>query len=213
MKRTLVKTLRQACQDSGNPPNAGTDPSTTGGSRMSLAELHQLHGKSSGPALMILLALLATLPIAGAGILPSLGIFLLSWSWLCGRDNIPLPKRLGQLTLNAVWTRRCLRGLIWIYEKADLLLRPRWIAISNRRLRPAWGAWIALMAALIFIPLPLGNVLPAMSLVMLSLGWTTRDGVALLLAGVAGMVAIIYVVSFSHFVVELVRRGLVHLSV
>lgn len=197
---------------SKNSPGSGTDQPSPGDLRMSLEELLQLHGKSSGPVLMILLALLATLPIAGAGMVLSLGIFLLSWSWLRGRDNIPLPKRLGRVTLNAVWTRRCLHCLVWIYEKADLLLRPRWIAISNRRLRPVWGAWIALMAALIFIPLPLGNVLPAVSLVMLSLGWITRDGVALMLAGMAGVVAIIYVASFSHLVVDMVQRGLVHLS-
>jgi hypothetical protein len=213
MKRALVQTLRRAGENSKNPPGSGTDTSITGGLRISLAGLLELHGKSSGPVLMILLALLATLPIAGAGMVLSLGIFLLSWTWLRGRDNMPLPKRLGQVTLNEVWTRRCLHGLAWIYEKADLLLRPRWIAMSNRRLRPAWGAWIALMAALIFIPLPLGNLLPAMSLVMLSLGWMTRDGLALMLAAVAGVGAIIYVVSFSHFVVEVVQRGLAYLSV
>jgi hypothetical protein len=79
-------------------------------------------------------------------------------------------------------------------------------------LRPVWGAWIALMAALVFIPMPLGNVLPAVSLVMLSLGWMTRDGVALMLAGMAGLVAIIYEASFSRLVVDMVQRGLVHLS-
>lgn len=40
---------------------------------MSLAELHELHGKSSGPVLMILLAVLATFPVAGVGFVLSLG--------------------------------------------------------------------------------------------------------------------------------------------
>lgn len=213
MKRTLVQSLRQACHLSKNPPGAGADQPAIVGLRMSFEDLLQLHGKSSGPVLMILLAVLAMLPIAGAGLVLSLGIFLLSLSWLRGSDNFALPKRLGQVTLNELWTRRCLHCLVWIYEKADLLLRPRWIAISNRRLRPVWGAWIALMAALIFIPLPLGNVLPAVSLVMLSLGWMTRDGLALILAGMAGVAAILYLVSFSHLVVEIVQRSLVHLPV
>jgi hypothetical protein len=63
------------------------------------------------------------------------------------------------------------------------------------------------MAAVIFIPLPFGNVLPAISLVLLSLGWMFRDGLALLLACVAGAGAMVYMVSFSHLVVELVQRG------
>jgi hypothetical protein len=126
---------------------------------------------------------------------------------------MPLPERLSRVTLNVVWTRRCLHGLAWIYEQADRLLRPRWIVLSNRRLRPAWGVWIALMAALIFIPLPFGNVLPAISLVLLSLGWMFRDGLALLLAGVAGVAGTVYAVSLSHLVVELVQRGWAQLAV
>ena len=69
------------------------------------------------------------------------------------------------------------------------------------------------MAALIFIPLPLGNVLPAISLVLLSLGWMFRDGLALLLAGIAGVAATAYAVSLSHLVMELVQRGWAQLAV
>lgn len=211
MKRSLVLALRRAALASRNPRDADTDAPMTGALGMTFAELLQLHGKSSGPVLIILLAVPAMLPIAGIGLVLSLGIFLMSWNWLRGMDNMPLPKRLGQVTLNATWTRRCLHFLAWIYEKADLLLRPRWIGISNRRLRSAWGAWIALMAVLIFLPLPLGNVLPAISLVMLSLGWMTRDGLALMLAGVAGVAAVIYMISFYQLVLEVVLRGLVEL--
>ncbi len=213
MNRALAQTLRLAAQPaeaSRETPAGSPEPA---GLRLSLAELIRLHGDASGPVLMMLLAVMATLPIAGAGMVLSLGIFLLSWTWLRGMDNMPLPERLGRVTLNEVWTRRCLHGLAWLYEQADRLLRPRWIAMSNRRLRPLWGVWIALMAVLIFIPLPFGNVLPAISLVLLSLGWMFRDGLALLLAGVAGVGAMVYMVSFSHLVVELVQRGWAQLAV
>ena len=207
MNRALAQTLRLAALPAGTASETPAGSPAPAGLRLSLAELLRLHGDASGPVLMMLLAVMATLPIAGAGMVLSLGIFLLSWTWLRGMDNMPLPERLGRVTLNATWTRRCLHGLAWIYEQADRQLRPRWIAMSNRRLRPAWGVWIALMAALIFIPLPFGNVLPAISLVLLSLGWMFRDGLALLLAGVVGVGAVVYAVSLSHLVVELVQRG------
>jgi hypothetical protein len=209
MNRALAQTLRLAAQ----PPESTAGAAEPAGLRLSLAELLQLHGDASGPVLMMLLAVLATLPIAGAGMVLSLGIFLLSWTWLRGIDNMPLPARLGRVTLNAVWARRCLHSLAWIYEQAERLLRPRWIALSDPRLRPGWGVWIALMAALIFIPLPFGNVMPAISLVVLSLGWMFRDGLALLLAGVAGVGAAVYAVSFSHLLLELVRRSWAQLAV
>lgn len=203
MNRALAHTLRQAAQPSGTP--AGS--SEPAGLRLSMAELVRLHGDASGPVLLMLMAVLATVPVAGAGMVLSLGIFLLAWTWLRGKDHMPLPERLGRVTLNETWTRRCLHGLAWIYEQADRWLSPRWTHWSHRRLRPVWGVWIALMAALIFIPLPFGNVLPAISLVLLSLGWMFRDGLALLLAGVAGVAATAYAVSLSHLVIELVQRG------
>jgi hypothetical protein len=207
MNRALAQILRLAAQPAKASPESPTGSAQPAGLRLSLAELLQLHGDASGPVLMMLLAMLATLPIAGAGMVLSLGIFLLSWAWLRGMDDMPMPERLGRVTLNAVWTRRCLHGLAWVYEQAERLLRPRWTALSNRRLRPVWGVWMALMAALIFLPLPFGNVLPAISLVLLSLGWMFRDGLALLLAGLAGVAAAVYAVSLSHLVVELVQRG------
>jgi hypothetical protein len=213
VNRALAATLRLAARPIETPIEMPAGSPEPAGLRLSLAELLRLHGDASGPVLMMLLAVLATLPIAGAGMVLSLGIFLLSWTWLCGMDNMPLPERLSRVTLNVVWTRRCLHGLAWIYEQADRLLRPRWIVLSNRRLRPAWGVWIALMAALIFIPLPFGNVLPAIGLVLLSLGWMFRDGLALLLAGVAGVAGTVYAVSLSHLVVELVQRGWAQLAV
>lgn len=169
--------------------------------RLSLRELLQLHGQDSGAVLLMLMALLSTLPVAGAGTVLSLGIFALAWAWLRGRDSLTLPERLGALTLNATWTRRCLHSLAWTYERAERWLRPRWPALCHTRTRWAWAVWIALMGALIFLPLPLGNVLPGTSLMLLSLGWLFRDGLALLLSAATGMAGVGYAVSMGHLAV------------
>lgn len=169
--------------------------------RLSLRELLQLHGQDSGAVLLMLMALLSTLPVAGAGTVLSLGIFALAWAWLRGRDSLTLPERLGALTLNATWTRRCLHSLAWTYERAERWLRPRWTTLSHARARFWWALWIALMAVLIFLPLPLGNVLPGTSLMLLSLGWLFRDGLALLLSAATGMAGVGYAVSVGHLAV------------
>lgn len=166
--------------------------------RLSLRELLRLHGDASGAVLLMLMALLSTMPIAGAGTVLSMGIFALAWAWLRGRDTLRVPDPLGRLTLNERWSRRCLHGLAWTYERAHRWLRPRWQALSHARTRFWWALWIALMAALIFLPLPLGNVLPGTSLMLLSLGWLFRDGVALLLSAAAGAAGVGYAFSVGH---------------
>ncbi|MCB2018299.1 MAG: exopolysaccharide biosynthesis protein [Hydrogenophaga sp.] len=168
------------------------------GLRLSLRELLHLHGEGSGAVLLMLMALLSTVPIAGAGTVLSLGIFALAWAWLRGRDTLQLPERLAALTLNDTWTRRSLRALAWTYERAERWLRPRWQALSHTRARVWWGLWIALMAALIFLPLPLGNLLPGASLMLLSLGWLFRDGLVLLLSTATGAAGLGYAVSVGH---------------
>lgn len=166
--------------------------------RLSLRELVQLHGDGSGAVLLMLMALLSTLPVAGAGTVLSLGIFALAWAWLRGRDSLALPERLAALQLNATWTRRCLHSLAWTYERAEGWLRPRWTALCHARTRSGWALWIALMALLIFLPLPLGNVLPGTSLMLLSLGWLFKDGLALLLSAATGMAGVGYAISVGH---------------
>lgn len=166
--------------------------------RLSLNELLRLNGEGSGPVLMLLLALLSSLPVAGAGALFSLGLLALAWAWLRGRETVTMPQRLGKLTLNQTWSRRCLHGLAWIYEQAERWLRPRWQVCCHARTRVWWGLWIAVMAAVIFLPLPLGNVLPSVSLILLGLGWMARDGIALLLSTLVGSAAVGYTVSLGH---------------
>jgi hypothetical protein len=48
------------------------------------------------------------------------------------------------------------------------------------------------MGALIFLPIPLGNVLPALALVLLGLGLAFRDGLAVLLATALAGAAVVY---------------------
>ena len=56
------------------------------------------------------------------------------------------------------------------------------------------------MGLVIFVPLPFGNVLPSLSLVLLSLGWMFRDGLALLLSTVSGFAGVAYGLSMAHLV-------------
>lgn len=58
------------------------------------------------------------------------------------------------------------------------------------------------MAALIFLPIPLGNVLPGLSLTMLSLGFMFRDGVMLLFSKLVGAAALGFAWTFSHLLWE-----------
>ena len=205
MSERLARALRRAAREHAVSARATVaDPADL---RLNLAELLRLHGDSSTAVVLMLMALLTVVPIAGAGTVLSLGILAIAWGWARGHDSVDLPERLGALSLNERWTSRCLHGLAWTYERANRWLRPRWSVWSHGATRWGWGAWIALMGAVIFLPLPLGNVLPSLSLILLSLGWMFRDGVALLVSALTGLAALAYTASLAHLLVQLVDRA------
>lgn len=198
MSTALAQRLRSAADGH----RAGTPFSAAGSLRLSLADLLGLHGETSGAVLLMLFAVVCSVPLPGTGTAMCLGIWALSWAWARGHDTWPLPARLGQLTLNERWSGRCLRGLAWVYERGNRWLRPRWTICSHEASRIWWGAWIGLMGLVIFLPLPLGNVLPSLSLILLSLGWMFRDGWALLLSTATGVAAVAYAVSLWHLAAQ-----------
>ena len=201
MKAILSQRLRQAAEEHrAGGGGGGVDV------KLSLQDLVRLHGESSLAVLLMLLAVVSVLPVAGAGTLMSLGIWAVAWSWVRERETLSLPARLGSLSLNERWSGRCLHGLAWLYENSQRLMRPRWAWLSHAGTRAWWGAWIALMGFVIFVPLPFGNVLPSVSLVLLSLGWMFRDGLALLLSTAVGLVGVAYGLSVGHLAVQAFNR-------
>lgn len=57
---------------------------------------------------------------------------------------------------------------------------------------------MGLMGLVIFVLLPLVNVLPSLSLVLLSLGWMFRDGLALVLSAATGLAGLAYGLAMAH---------------
>jgi hypothetical protein len=173
---------------------------------VNLQALLRLHGEASTSVVLLLLAVFTVLPIAGAGTVLSFGIFALAWRWARQLETTSLPERLGRITLNARWSLRCLQSLAWLYGQAERRLKPRWHGVTHARTHAAWALWIGSMGFLIFLPVPFGNVLPSLSLVVLSLGWMFRDGLALVVSALLGVAAAIFCASFSHLLWHLLMQ-------
>jgi hypothetical protein len=68
-----------------------------------------------------------------------------------------------------------------------------------------------LLGVLLLLPLPLANVLPALSLALLSLAWVARDGLALAVSAALGGAGLGYALLMSHLLVGMAQEGLVWL--
>jgi hypothetical protein len=199
MSRHLAEVFGRAARGvTGTVPPGSPEPACRPGQCLSVTDLLRMHGDDSAAVLLMVLAMLCVTPIAGVGTLLGGVIIAIAWRWHQGTDASILPERLGRVTLSEAWTRRCLHALAWMYATADRRLKARWSLLSHRGTHDWWRLWIAVMALLIVLPLPLGNVLPALSLVLLSLGWMFRDGLMLLLSTAVGAGAIGFAFAMGH---------------
>ncbi|MDO9315073.1 MAG: exopolysaccharide biosynthesis protein [Burkholderiaceae bacterium] len=157
--------------------------------RVSMRAMAQAHGPEAQGSLLLLLAMPCLLPVPGVGTVLGLGMAALAVAMWRGHCAPCLPQRMAELELPRHWAQRVLVGLASAYALAGRHARARLshLAISGRRSATALA--VGLMATIVVMPIPFGNLLPAVALVFIGLGLVFRDGVAvilgLLMSGVA----------------------------
>lgn len=162
--------------------------------RVSMRAMAQAHGPDAHGTLLLLLAMPCLLPVPGVGTVLGLGMAALAVTMWRGLGAPCLPQRVAEIELPRHWARRVLEGLASAYAMAGRHARTR----LGHFVGPSWRSTIALavgvMAAIVVMPIPLGNLLPSLALMLMGVGLVFRDGVAvilgLLMSGVAMTVTI-----------------------
>jgi hypothetical protein len=170
----LHERLRQMADELGSEP-------------VTLAALTAAHGAAVQGALLVLLAVPCSLPLPGTGTVLSLGLAAMAALLWRGPDAVCLPERVSRFALSPAAARRVLNALAWVYDWSARLLRHRWAWWTHAGHRHWMAVLVAVMAVLIFLPIPFGNVLPSAALVSLGLGLVFRDGLAVLLGAATGV--------------------------
>ncbi len=154
-----------------------------------MRELARIHGHEAHGTLLLLLAMPCLLPVPGVGTVLGFGIVALAYGLARGWCTPSLPHRVAELALPRHWAQRVLLGLASGYAVAGRHARVRLSRLASPGRRPGIAAAIALMAVIIIMPIPFGNVLPAVSLSFIALGLVFRDGMAVLLGLVLAAIA------------------------
>ena len=161
--------------------------------RVSVAQLANLHGAAAQGTLMVLLAAPCMLPMPGVGTVLGLGLAMMAQAMWRGQTGAGLPLRVAGFQMSGRWAGRVLGLLAHFYELASKLSRRRLHGrLSSAGLQGGLAAMTGVMAVLIILPIPFGNVLPALALMLLGLGLVYRDGVAVLLAIGTALGALLY---------------------
>ena len=149
--------------------------------RVSMRAMAQAHGPEAHGTLLLLLAMPCLLPVPGVGMVLGVRMAALAVTMWRGHCAPCLPQRVAELELPRHWAQRVLVGLASACALAGRRARARLshLAISGRRSATALA--VGLMAGIVVMPIPFGNLLPALALVLIGLGLVFRDGLAVIL--------------------------------
>ncbi len=160
------------------------------GEATTLRHVLDAHGDSARGSLLMLLAVpCLVLPIPGVGTVLGMSMLAMSWA-MAVRGAVVLPARAANVELAPPRARRLLYALAHVYEQAARFSRQRWDALVGPAAEPWVPGCVALMGVLIALPIPFGNVLPAIAVGLFGLAWVMRDGAFVVAGAVVGAAAL-----------------------
>lgn len=176
--------------------------SLPGGEKVTLVQmLRYLRGRAFG-MIMVLLAVLSLIPnLFGHTILTGLLIMILGLQMALGYTHIRLPRKVLGMSFSRAGLKKVMEVTAPQIARIEFFLKPRLIFMTEDIGRRIIGSIIIPLAFLILIPFPLSNAIPALGILILSLGLIEKDGLVVLL-GIsisAGAVLVIYKVVTGIF--------------
>lgn len=166
-------------------------------SGLKLDQLLRLAPGGKLPAMIVLCTLPAALPGLQLGWVCVPVLLYLSLALWRGQAYVELPERLAAKSVSPKAARALVNACAWGAAKFGTYCRLTWPALARRTRRKPAAALVAMMALVIFLPVPGGNFLPALSIVTLMAGVVWRDGRAIVAAVVIAVLSLSLVIALG----------------
>lgn len=177
-KKTLSEILMEIAQDTSR------ETVTIG------ALMTSLEGRARA-ALILIFAFPNALPaIPGTSGILGLPLLYITFQMMLGR-NPWLPKFIADRGLPRHRFAQLIDKLVPHLARTERLLRPRMRALSGHTAELFLGAVCLVLAIVLTLPVPLGNMLPAFSMCLIALGILERDGLWVLVGLVSSVIALV----------------------
>jgi len=158
-------------------------------------------------AMLFVFGLLNCLPLPpGSSTILSLPILLLAPQIALGREIPWLPRKLVEHPLKRDDLRGLFRKLTPIVRRMELVTRPRLEILFGDAGERLVGVVCTLLALVLVLPIPLGNLAPGATVAVLSLALLQRDGLLALLGYVMAIVSVALLVLSAGVVMAAVDR-------
>lgn len=147
------------------------------------------------PWLVVLCTIPAAIPGVQLGWVSVPLMLVMARAMAAGRRRVRLPQRIAATRVGQANARRLLNALAWTARTYERWCRPRGLQVVRLVRRRPSALLVGLMALVILLPIPGGNFLPAVAVVLLMGGLLRRDGYAIIAAGVTALAAIVVAIA------------------
>jgi hypothetical protein len=170
--------------------------------RIGIGELVAAMQDRAFGVLMFIFAIPNVLPTP-PGVSSVLGapLLLLSLQLTLGKPAPWLPKFIARRSLPAAEFGAVVKRVVPWIARAERLLKPRLGLLARPPAERLIGFVCLLLAIVLFLPIPLGNMLPALAISIFSLAILERDGVAVLIGYVLSAVSVFVVAGVVYALV------------
>ena len=150
--------------------------------------IHSLHKRSFG-IIMLLIALVAIAP--GLSIVAGLLLMIPAFQMIAGKPAPVFPRRIATRPLPTKQLAAVVQRSVPVLRYLEKAVHPRWHTPLEATKRLVGAVVLMLSATLVFIPIPLSNVVPALVIALISLAYLEEDGVLLLIAMLIAVVVLL----------------------
>jgi hypothetical protein len=149
---------------------------------IAIADIRNAMGDRAFGALLFVFAAPNTLPVNAPGVSVVFGVPLLfiSLQLMLGFAVPWLPRVLVQHTVTRERFARVMQFIVPWLRRAEKLSRPRWALLATGFAERIIGLWSAFLSVVLILPIPFGNMGPAIALCLLAFALLERDGKATL---------------------------------
>lgn len=175
--------------------------------RISVAELTQKFGGRAIGALIFVFGLACFLPLPpGATTIFGAPLLLLAPQLVIGASAPWLPRRVKEQTiLTADLATGLGRAIGWL-ERIEAISRPRLVILFGPVGERVLGLVCTVLALVLILPIPLGNMLPALAVSVLSFSLIQRDGLIALVGYAVTAASATVLVLAAHIVVRALQQ-------
>lgn len=166
--------------------------------KVSVADILEAFGDRAFGALMFVFAAPLVLPMPpGVSAILGAPLAFITAQWMLGRRTLWLPKAVLNRTMSMSDFRGLTGKLAPYLERIERRLRPRLTFMYNRVGDRVIGAMCFLLAIIVFLPIPFGNMLPSFAIAAFAIGAAERDGVVAMIGWVAAIISFLVLIVLS----------------